>query len=221
MLRKGVLLAVFLLIVPTVGAQGIEKRQKPYSSIKEGTGLGNPPSVLKKKTDGEWGLKTSDGEARSGKSAGVVMVSSNTDENGGSLCIVVDESVTVFGTEFLQGTVQNLIFKPSPRRSSLLEIIWSGQVNVYSASEPTWGPFDQQAFFKCSVSQRGETVPCSGTAWIPTVAQDTTGAGITEWETYHGYVELNPKYEVTVEISVISGVDTDVVVCGDTLTLKY
>ena len=221
MLRKGILLAVFLLIVPTVGAQGIEERQKPYSSIKEATGVGNLPSALKKSHAGEWGLKTSDGEPHSGRSAGIVIVSANTEEDGNTVCINVDELVDFNGTDLLQGTVQSLIFKPRPRRSSLLEIIWSGQVNVYSASEPTWGPIDQQAFFMCSVSQRGETVPCSGTAWIPTVAQDTTGAGITEMETYHGYVEFDPKHEVTVEISVMSGMDTDVVICGDTLTLKY
>ena len=221
MLRKGVVLAVFLLIVPTVGAQGIDERQNPYNSIKEGTGLGNPPSVLKKSHGRGLGLKTSDGEPHSGRSAGVVIVSANTEEDGNSVCINVDELVDFNGTDVLQGTVQNLIFTPRPRRSSLLEIIWSGQVNVYSALEPTWGPMDQQAFFKCSVSQRGETVPCSGTAWIPTVAQDTTGAGLTEWETYHGYVEFNPKYEVTVEISVMAGTDTEVVICGDTLTLKY
>ena len=221
MLRKWILLAVFFLIVPALGAQGTVERQKPYSSIKEGTGLGNPPSALKNIPERERGLKTSDGEPHSGKSAGVLIVRSNTEEDGNSVCISVDESVIVNGNEFLLGTVQNLIFRPRVRRSHLLEIIWSGQINVYSAAGPEWGPFDQQAFFKCTVSQRGETVPCSGTAWIPTVAQDTTGAGITEWENYHGYVEFDPKYEVMVEISVLSGVDTDVVICGDTITLKY
>ena len=221
MLRKCVLSAVFLLIVPTVGAQGTEERQGPYSSIKQGTGVGNPPSLLKEKHGGGRGLKTSDGEPHCGRSAGVVIVRANTDEDGETLCIDADEDLDFFGNHFLQAKVQSLVFKPKSRHSRLLEIIWSGQINVYSPLEPTWGPFDQQAFFKCSVSQRGETVPCSGTAWIPTVAQDMIGAGMTEWETYHGYVEFNPKHEVTVEIWLISGLETDVSICGDTLTLKY
>ena len=221
MLRKCVVLAVFLLIVPTVGAQGTEEKQRSFSSVKEGTGLGNPPSAPMKKHGGRSGLKTSDGEPHSGKSAGVVIVSANTDEKGESLCIVMDEPLTNNGYDFLEATIQSLIFRPSPKRSSLLEIIWSGQINVYSTENPTWGPADQQAFLKCSVSQRGETVPCSGTAWIPSVVQDMTGDGITEWVTYHGYVEFNPKHEVTVEIWMWTGPSTETWVCGDTLTLKY
>jgi len=224
-LRGCSLLAVFLLIVPTVGAREIEERKRPYSSIKEGTGVGNPSTVLKKNASGrrflEKVLETSDGEPFTGKSTGIVIVTSNTEEDGNTLCIDVDEPATQGDFDLLQAPLHSLIFKPIPRYSSILEIIWSGQVNVNSTSESTWGGFDQQTFFKCSVSQRGETVPCSGTAWIPTIVQDTTGDGITEWATYHGYVQFNPRYDVTVEIWAMSGLETVGAICGDTLTLKY
>jgi len=215
-------LAVFLLVVPTVGAQGPEERQERYTSLEQATGLGNPPSALMRKHGGRSGLKTSDGEPHWGKSAGVVIVRSNTDENGSAgLCIDATEEVNYFDRDLLQATLQSLIFKPSPKRSSLLEIIWSGQVIVNGAPPPDLTSIDQMAFFKCTVWQRGESVPCSGTAEIPSFAEDMTGDGISEWVTYHGYVEFNPKREVTVEIAIISSLDTLVTICGDTITLKY
>ena len=222
MLRRCFVLAVFLLIVPTIGAQGPEERQGRFSSLKEATGLGNPPTALKVKPGSGPGLKTSDGEPLSGRSAGVVIVRSNTDENGIAWpCIDATEEVEFFGVDLLQATLQDLIFKPRARRSSLLEIIWSGQVIVNGGPQPASGSIDQQAFFKCTVSQRGESVPCSGTAEIPSFAEDMTGNGISEWVTYHGYVEFDPTHEVTVEIVILSSMDTLVTICGDTLTLKY
>ena len=222
MLRKCILLAVCLLIVPTVGAQGPEEQQGPYRSLKQATGLGNPPSTLMTKHGGGSRLKTSDGEPHTGRSAGVVIVRSNTDENGNAiLCIDATEEVDHAGFDLLQATLQSLIFRPSPRRSFLLEIIWSGQVIVNGAPPPTPGSIDQMAFFKCTVSQRGESVPCSGTAEIPSFAEDMTGGGISEWVTYHGYVEFDPKHEVTVEIAIMSSLDTFVTICRDTVTLKY
>ena len=222
MLRKCFVLAVFLLIVPTVDAQGAEERHRRYSSLEQATGLGNPPSVLMKKHGGRSGLETSDGEPHWGKSAGVVIVRSNTNEDGIAWpCIDALEEVTHAGFDLLQANLQSLIFRPSPRRSSLLEIIWSGQVIVNGAPPPAPGSIDQMAFFKCTVSQRGESVPCSGTAEIPSFAEDMTGGGISEWVTYHGYVEFDPKREVTVEVAIMSSRDSLVTICGDTITLKY
>lgn len=222
MLRKCFVLAVFLLIVPTIGAQESEERHGRISSLKEAAGLGNHPTALKVQRGGGPGLKTSDGEPHSGRSAGVVIVRSNTDENGNAFpCIDATEEVEFFGLDLLQATLQDLIFKPRPRRSSLLEIIWSGHVIVNGGPPPASGSIDQRAFFKCTVSQRGESVPCSGTAEIPLFAEDMTGGGVSEWVTYHGYVEFDPRHEVTVEIAMLASMETFVTICGDTVTLKY
>jgi len=223
MLRKFFVLAVFLLVVPAVDAQGPAERTERITSLQQATGLGNPPSVHMKKHGGRSRLKTSDGEPHWGKSAGVVIVRSNTDENGIAWppCIDAFEEVIYGDYELFQATLQSLVFKPSPKRSSLLEIIWSGQVIINGALPPDPESIDQMAFFKCTVSQEGESVPCSGTAEIPMVAEDQTGNAATEWVNYHGYVEFNPKREVTVEIAILASQETLVTICGDTVTLKY
>jgi len=223
MIKRCVVLAVFLLVVPIADAQGPADRTERITSLEQATGLGNPPRVFIKKHGGDkTKLKTSDGEPHWGKSAGVVIVRSNTDENGNAWpCVDALEEVDFAGFDLLQASLQSLIFRPSPKRSSLLEIIWSGQVIVNGAPAPAPGSIDQIAFFKCTVSQRGESVPCSGTAEIPLVAEDQTGNGVAEWVNYHGYVEFDPKREVTVEIAILASLDTFVTICGDTVTLKY
>lgn len=221
MLKRVFVLVCCLFIASTVGAQDKNERRRPYNSVKEGTGYGNPPSARMKHHGGWGGLKTSDGEPHVFKSAGVVIFNANTYESGDSICIDATELIDNGGVPFKQGLLQSLVFVPSPKRSQYLEIVWSGMAVVESTDEPSWTSYDQQAFFKCTVSQRGESVPCSGTLWIPTIAQDTSGAGLTEFSTYHGYVEIDPKAEVTVEIWVWAAPDTVAYVCGDTLTLKY
>jgi hypothetical protein len=222
MFRRCVVLAVFLLMVPVVEAQGQGGDPERITSLQQAMGVGNAPTKFVMKRGGRSKLKTSDGEPHWGKSAGVVIVRSNTDEFGfRDPCVVADEQFDFNGFDLLRASLQNLIFRPSPKRSSILEIIWSGQVIVDPGPAPLPGNFDQRAFFKCTVSQKDESVPCSGTLEMPLVAEDLTGAGISEWVNYHGYVEFNPKREVTVEIEMLATVETSVVICGDTLTLKY
>jgi hypothetical protein len=222
MFRRCVVLAVFLLIVPLAGAQEPEGVPERITSLEQAIGLGNPPTRFTEKKGGGSRLKTSDGEAHWGRSAGVVIVRANTDKDGIALpCIDALEEVEFAGFDLLQATLQSLVFKPSPRRSSLLEIIWSGQVILNGAPPPDPGSFDQKAFFMCTVWQKGESVPCSGTAEVPVVAEEMTGDGLSEWVNYHGYVEFNPKGEVTVEIAILATTNTFATICGDTITLKY
>jgi len=232
MFRRFVVLAVFLLIAPMIDAQGPEERPQRITSLKQALGGGNPPTARMNKHGGGSKLKTSDGEAHWGKSAGVVIVRANTNEDGtvdfideyGDIrpCIDATEDVNYFNTDLLQATLHSLIFKPKTKQSSLLEIIWSGQVIVNGSEEPPDVlSIDQKAFLTCSVRQKSESVPCSGTAELPAVVEELTGDGNTEWVNYHGYVEFDPKHEVTVEIAIVSLVDTFVTICGDTVTLKY
>jgi hypothetical protein len=231
MFRRFVVLGVFLLIAPITDAQGPEARPERLTSLKQALGVDYPPTALMMKHGGWSKLKTSDGEPHWGKSAGVVIVRANTNENGtveftdeyGDLryCIDATENVNYFDTDLLQATLHSLVFKPKSKQSSLLEIIWSGQVVVNGAEPPDVASIDQKAFLMCSVRQKSESVPCSGTAELPVVVEELTGDGITRWVSYHGYVEFDPKHEVTVELGIVSSLDTFVTICGDTVTLKY
>ena len=99
-------------------------------------------------------------------------------------------------------------------------------INVYSGYvQPSPSQY-QTAFLECMVTQKGCTVPCSGTDWIPALAQDLTQKGLSEWVTYHGYAKINPSHDVTVELWLWSwpweGEWQGLVnACCDTVTLKY
>lgn len=222
-MKKGVLFALSFVIVSTAFAQGPAERGEPAQFLMDALGQENQKDFLLKRGDGM--LKCNPpghNKAYSTRSAGVVIYSPNSGGCEGELCIsLVDPYEYAPGFEVLSYVPQSVIFKPSPRRSKFLEIIWSGQINISSATDMDFGSFDQQVYLRCMVTQNGQSVPCSGTCRDPSIAQDVDGDGLTEWVTYHGYVEMNPKREVTVEIQLFTTVDTSAAVCEDTLILKY
>lgn len=222
-MKKGVLFVVSLVIASTVFAQDPAERREPAQFLMDAVGQENQTDILLKRGDGMLKCNPSDdNKAYSTKSAGVVIFSPNTGGCEGELCTKVEDPFEyVPGFEVLSYVPQMVIFKPSPRRSKFLEIIWSGQINISSATDNDFGLYDQQVYLRCMVTQNGQSVPCSGTCRDPSIAQDVTGDGLTEWVTYHGYVEMNPKREVTVEIQLFVTVDTSAAVCEDTLILKY
>jgi len=227
--NKCVLFLVMLLAVPLAGAQEADHRPVPFKSVKEATGGDVSQKAVMKHGGGGSKCRTADGEPHAFKTAGVVIVESNTDEFGGSLCTEPSEEMivptSIGDLVFWRAPLHRLVFKASPRRSKFLEVIWSGQINVYSGfTHPLENQY-QSAFLECTVTQKGHTVPCSGTDWIPVIVQDLTENGLSSWVTYHGYVEFSPRYDVTVELWLWSwpweGFDGLVNACGDTLTLKY
>jgi len=217
-MKKNIVLpAVFLLLASTVGAQGFQKTPQRFRSMKEATGQGNPPSNRESPGfldhDAMRKVGTSDGQRFVGGTPRVVIFRANTDAAGTEICQTAGPSnfykVQLFSEKFIP-------LMPEP---SYLEIIWSGQLNI-----STGGLF-QAALFKCTVTQGGGSVPCSGTEAIPALAQALTTDGYSAWTTYHGYVEIDPNIETTVEIE-LQALDDPLIggtsnACGDTLTLKY
>ncbi len=229
MSKKCVLFLLALFVMSVASAQDAGQRPAPFKSVKEAAGGEAQQTPALKRGGGAPKCKTGDGEIHVSKTAGVVIVESNTDEFGGSLCIEPYEEMVVPTSirdlVFWRAPLHSLVFEAGPKRSKVLEIIWSGQINVYSGFTPSSGNQYQTAFLECTVTQKGHTVPCSGTAWIPAIAQDLTENGLSEWVTYHGYVEFSPKIDATVELWLWSwpweGYGGLVNSCGDTLTLKY
>ena len=210
-----VLAAVFLLLASTVGAQVSHKAPQRFSSMKEATGQSNPPSRLPEAQllGGETLMKvaTSDGQRFAGGTPRVVIFRANTDAGGTAVCNTAGPAnshvVQLFSEKFI----------PLMPDSSYLEIVWSGQINI-----STGGQY-QSGLLECTVTQGAVSVPCSGTEAIPVVAQALTTDGYSAWATYHGYAEIDPNVETTVDIklyafSFIAGTSN---ACGDTLTLKY
>jgi hypothetical protein len=223
-MKKSLSFAVFLLIVSAVFAQDPTERGEPARFLMDAVAQEFQGDILLKRGDGMLKCDHSDdNKAYETKSAGVVIFSPNTGGCvDGALCTKLEDSFEYApGFEVLSYVPQSVIFKPSSKRSEFLEIIWSGQINISSATDKVVGLYNQQVYLRCTVTQKGESVPCSGTCWDPSVAQDVTGDGLTEWVTYHGYVEMDPKREVTVEIQLFATVDTEASVCEDTLILKY
>ena len=221
MTKKFVFFAMILLMVSTVDAQGPAEKQAPVKSLREAVGHKNLPDFMFKSSNGTLECKEpGNDKAYSSKTAGVVIYSSNTSGCDDLFCTEVEEDFLYLEPNFwvLTAVPQSVIFKPNPRRSKFLEIIWSGQINISSG---TPGGIDQNVFLRCTVTQKGKTVPCSNTCMDPTIAQETTGDGLTEWVTYHGFVEMNPKHEALVEIQLFASQATRARVCEDTLTLKY
>lgn len=207
--------AIFLLMVSMVGAQETQKTPRRFTSMKEATGQGNPPRGHERSEgfDNEAFMKigTSDGQRFVGGTPRVVIFRANTDATGVKICNTAGPAnshvVQLFSEEFT----------PLMANPSYLEIIWSGQLNV-----STGGQY-QSALLECTVTQAGVSVPCAGTEGIPALAQALSTDGYTAWTTYHGYVEIDPNIETTVDIrlhafSFIGGTSN---ACGDTLTLKY
>jgi len=229
-LKNCLFVAVFLAIVSTVGAQGPAERPEPADFLKGASGDASRSGSPFMSHDGAVKKKPQNlGTAQSTKSAGIVIFSSNTGGEENFFCTDIDEpflydEASDFWVQ--SAVVQSLVFKPSQLKKKkkdpdFLEIIWSGQINISTAPSPDFGPFDQQVFFRCTVTQKGESVPCSGTAWDPSFAQDATGDGLTKWVWYHGYVEMDDKDEVTVELRLFATNDTDANGCEDTMILKY
>ena len=221
MSKKYVFFVMILLTVSTVGAQAPLEKPGPVNSLREAVGHENLPDFMFKSSNGTLECGESEqGKAYSGRTAGVVIYSSNSSGCDDLFCTQVDEDFLYLEPDFwvLTAVPQSVIFKPNPRRSRFLEIIWSGQINISSG---TPGGIDQNVFLRCTVTQKGKTVPCSNTCMDPTIAQETTGDGLTEWVTYHGFVEMNPKHEALVEIQLFASQATRARVCEDTLTLKY
>jgi hypothetical protein len=215
--------AVSLMIVSAVFAQGPAERGEPARFLMDAVSQEFQGDILLKRGDGILKCNPShDNKAHSTKTAGVVIFSPNTGGCEGELCTKLEDSFEYApGFEVLSYVPQLVIFKPSPKRSEFLEIIWSGQINISSATDKEVGLYNQQVYLRCMVTQKDQSVPCSGTCRDPSIAQDPTGDGLTEWVTYHGYVEMDPKREVTVEIQLFATVDTSASVCEDTLILKY
>ncbi len=225
-MRKCVLFAVFLLIVSTVGAQGPAERPEPADFLRGVLGDRSQPDSSLKYGDGVLkGKPHNDGKAQSTKSEGIVIYSSNTGGYEGFFCTKLDEPFLYDEVEdfWVQTAVlHSVVFKTSKKKDpDFLEIIWSGQVNINSVSSPDFGIFDQQVYLRCTVTQKGRSVPCSGTSWDPSIVQDVTGDGLTEWVWYHGYVEIESKHEVTVEIRLFATNATRANGCEDTMILKY
>jgi hypothetical protein len=220
-MKKYVYFAVILLTASTMGAQGPAEKANPVNSLRGALGHEYLPDSMFKRGDGTFKCKPpGDGKAYAGRTAGVVIYSSNTSGCDDLFCTQVDEDFLYLEPDFwvLSGVPQSLIFQPSPKRSKFLEIIWSGQINISSG---TAGGIDQQVFLRCTVTQGGVSVPCSNTCMDPSIAQAVTDDGLTAWVTYHGFVEMNPKKEVMVEIRLFASQATSARVCEDTMILKY
>jgi hypothetical protein len=224
-LRKYFLFTVFLVIASIVCAQGPAERPEPADFLRGATGDKSQLDSPLKYGDGALkGKPHNDGTAQSTKSAGVVIFSSNTGGDEEFFCKDLDEPFLYYEAEdfWVQSAViQSVVFKPSPKHPDFLEIIWSGQVNISTAPSPDFGIFDQQVYLRCTVTQKDRSVPCSGTSWDPSIAQDVTGDGLTQWVWYHGYVEMDSKHEVKVEIQLFATNATTANGCEDTLILKY
>ena len=229
MYQRCVVYSVILLIVPFIGAQEPDRSPAPFKSVKEATGEAYLPDAVMKWGGGGPTCQSSDGKPQAWRPAGVVIFDSNVDTSGGSICTEPDEEMVVNtpGGDFVfwRGPLHRVVFKPKDWRSKVLEIIWSGQINVFSGFSPPSDRQYQTAFLECTVTQKGHTVPCCGTDWIPAIAQDLTEKGLSAWVTYHGYAEVKPGSDVTVELWLWSWpweeFDGLVNTCGGTLTLKY
>jgi len=214
---RRLLVAILILSVTTIaGAQEPSaKDPKRFSSMKEATGQSNPPRVQKKlDTFGNElseKLGTSDGSTFVGGTPRVVILRANTDASGVAICNVAD------GTNSYAVELFNESFLPLMTDPSQLEIIWSGRIDVST------GALFQSGLFKCTVTQGGSSVPCSGTEAIPVMAQATDTYGISAWITYHGYAVIDPNILTTVKVELLgfSWAGGSVTACGDTLTLKY
>jgi hypothetical protein len=229
-LKNCLIVAVLLAMVSTVGAQGPVERAEPADFLKGAAGDTSRSGSPFMSRDGTVKKKPQNlGTAQATKSEGIVIFSSNTGGYDEFFCTNIDEPFLYDEASdfWVQSTVvQSLVFTPSKlkkkkKEPDFLEIIWSGQINISTAPSPDYGPFDQQAFFRCTVTQKGESVPCSGTAWDPSFAQDASGDGLTKWVWYHGYVEMNAKEETTVELRLFATNDTEANACEDTMILKY
>ncbi len=227
--RKCIVLASILVAVSSVGAQEAEESPAPYRSVKEATGEAFVPEVLSKHGGGGGKCQPADGEPHWWWPSGVVIAQANTDSSGNTLCTVPAEEIVVETSMgdllFWRSPLHRLVFKPKSWRARYLEIIWSGQINVFSGFTPPAPRQYQTAFLECTVSYKGCTAPCSGTDWIPAIAQDLTTNGLSDMVTYHGYAGISPGQEVTVELWLWSwpfdGLKGQVNACGDTITLKY
>jgi hypothetical protein len=229
--KRSVVLLALIVVASLVHAQGGGSDVLPFKSVGEAAGLDTTSRAMVKHGGGNGLPRTSDGRPHAFKTAGVVIVQANTDESGVSQCTEPYEEMVVPGPMgdlvFWRAPLHRLVFKAKPKRSKFLEIIWSGQINVYSGFTDPMGNQYQSAFLECTVTQKGRTVPCSGTDWKPALVQDLTTNGLSSWVTYHGYVEFNPKKDAKVELWLWSWpFDAEtyaglVNACGDTLTLKY
>ena len=212
-------MTVAILVLSVAAIAGTQepsaKDPKRFSSMKEATGQGNPPRFQKRlETFGDElssKLGTSDGSTFVGGTPRVVVLRSNTDASGVGICHTAD------GTNSYAVELFNENFLPLLTDSSQLEIIWSGQINILPAA--LW----QSGLLKCTVTQGGNSVPCSGTENIPVMAQAATTNGVSAWVTYHGYVVIDPNIQTTVSVQLqaFSWAGGSVRACNDTLTLKY
>jgi hypothetical protein len=218
-----------IMIASSAHAQEGEAVFLPFKSVGEAAGLDTAQQAWVKHGGGPGLPRSSDGQPHAFKTARVVIVQANTDESGVSQCTEPYEEMIVPSSMgdlvFWRAPLHRLVFKAKPKRSQFLEIIWSGQINVYSGFTHPLANQYQSAFLECTVTQKGRTVPCSGTDWKPALVQDLTTNGLSSWATYHGYVEFNPKKDALVELWLWSwpweGYAGLVNACGDTLTLKY
>ena len=216
-------LVAIVFVVSGVGAQDFEDHSAPVKSLGGAAGRGQLPDYLFKRDVGMVTCGHDDHhEAKGGRSAGVLIFSTNTVGCEGTelFCTEIDEDFLYREPDFWVKTVvpQSVEFKPHKKYPKYLEIIWTGQINI-SSGEPGW--IRQTVFFGCTVTQKGKTVPCSNTCMDPAISQETTGDGLTQWVTYHGYAEIKPKHDVRVDLRLYASEETRARVCEDTLILKY
>ena len=219
-----------LVAASFASAQNPEPQPLPIKSVKEVAGEAFLPVAMSKHSGWGGGCQPVDDKPHAWKSEGVVIAETNQEMCESFVCVEPYEEmvvVTPSGAElvFWRAPLHRLQFKPKKWHPKYLEIIWSGMINVYSGYEQPSASQFQTAFLECTVTQKGCTVPCSGTDWIPAIAQDLTQKGLSEWVTYHGYANINPSHEVTVELWLWSwpweGYAGLVNACCDTVTLKY
>ncbi len=212
MLRRVVLFLLVSIVAVSALAQTRPQERKRYSSLAEATGETNPPRIVEPwDSETSPNLATSDGTIYLGGPTGNVIMRSNTQANGDTVCHTADSSnnwdVVLFSETFT----------PVRRNATYLQIDWSGQINISTNAQY------QSALFQCTVVQGGSSVPCSGTFGIPVIAQDVNGDGLSAWVHYEGYVEIDPNVSTTVEIRLkaFSSLGGSVNACGDTLFLRY